>query len=106
MSITFVQASSPGAYVSASSQASAFGSNNTAGNCLILTVVATSPSSPTVTDAAGNTGWQLIQDITYSGTTHVQSWVCFNCIAGEKTVTYHGGTGCTLVSIAAIAEIS
>ena len=79
----------------------AFGSDNTAGNMLVVLTNQVS-SSFTITDTAGNT-WSLLSSITLSGST-VGIWVCYSCNAGPNTVTI-GGTGITIAAFT-IAEFS
>lgn len=106
MAIARVQKADSGAIASSTSKMVAYGSNNTAGNMLVVFIsnAGTSVPGATITDTLGNT-WTLLQsDLTLNG--FVQAlWVAYNCKVGANTVTVSWSTG-AVNNWMAIAEYS
>jgi hypothetical protein len=97
MAAAFVQKAYNSTVSAVTSQAVAYGSNNLAGNTLVLFArfdAATTPS-PSITDTAGNT-WVLGSTFTTFSPEVLTIWYVQSCKAGANTVTVHYGA--TLVA--------
>jgi len=91
MAFSVVQAQSTGA--SGSPNVIPFGSNNTAGNVLIVSFVwAASSGTPTLSDSQGNTYAHVITQPSNSGNYILEVYVCYKCNGGANTVTISGAT--------------
>ena len=107
MSISVLQSAGNSSFVTASSTAKAFASNNTAKSLLVACGFnndSSAATKATISDSQGNT-WVLKHIL--KGTTQY-AWVayCLNCKAGANTVTYTTNNGSQSCSISCIAEIS
>lgn len=97
MAWAFVQANGTGESGSDANVAHAYGSDNTAGNLLVLAVAwnPTATAISSVTDSAGNTWTQVATnspvDVS-SGTFGLAMYYAMNCAAGANTVTVTWGS--------------
>jgi len=101
VAITFVQS---GSLTGSNGLSLAFSSNNAAGNCLIVAVMANTNASFVVSDTQGNVYQQLAALAVPLSSIQMQIFYVTSSRAGANTVSFNPGT--TTVSALAIHEFS